>query len=170
MEFVTGNWGALVSVVGLVVSSVGLIWAIVVARGARSASQAAQKAAQETSAYIARHLQATNLERAIALVQRLKLLHRKESWEGSLELYQMLRMMLYEIAAHFPDAEAGPRRDLAVAIQTVRNMENWVESQSSLGLLPQDKARLHRQLNEIQSGLESLASTRGFDSFQGETS
>jgi hypothetical protein len=66
-EFWSLNWGDVATVVGVVVSLVGLCWAIKEARGARSASEAAQKAAREAAGQIARHLQTVDLERAIGL-------------------------------------------------------------------------------------------------------
>ena len=161
-DFVISNWGSLASVVGLVISAVGLIWAIIIARGARLASRAAQSASQETSAQIARHLQSMNLERAIALIQRLKLLHRFERWEAALEQYQALRMMLSEILAIIPESATEPRQALHDAIQTVRIVESSVEVQSVDRLEPEAKVRLNRRLNSIQSRLESLVSAQGF--------
>ncbi len=168
MEFLTEHWGNAASVAGVVVSTVGLIWAIVVARGARSASRAAQKAAQETGFRIAQHLQATTLERSIALIQRLKLLHRLGSWEAALEQYQALRMMLNEIVARLPQGEAESRRMLVTAIRAIRDMENLVERQPDLRPGPENISRLNRRLNRIQSELESLVGAPGFGDPQEE--
>lgn len=168
MDFWSINWGDVATAVGVVVSLIGLGWAIKEARGARTASQAAQAAARETRKHIGQYLQATNLERAIALLQRLKLLHRLERWEAALEQYQALRMMLHEVAAHFPESEREPRRRIAFAIRTIEAMENWIESGTPQLLNAREKERLYQQLNEIQNGLESLASTRKFGDFQGE--
>ena len=162
MEFVATNWGGVASAVGLVVSTVGLVWAIIVARGARSASRAAQKASQETTAYIAQHLQATNLERSIALIQILKLMHRNDLWEAALEQYQSLRRMLSEIATRLPETETESRLALTTAIRRIIATENEVEARPVSGLQPKNKAKLQRRLNDIQSRLELLAGERGF--------
>ena len=166
IEFAAANWGSLASAVGLVVSAVGLTYAVVVARGARSASQAAQKASHETNVQIDRHLRATNLERAIALIQRLKLLHRLERWEAALEQYQALRVMLSEIIARSAEEETEPRRELVAAVRAVRIMENSVEGQTGLGPEPETRRLLYRRLNRIQSQLESLSSAQGFGDSQ----
>ena len=163
IEFAASNWGGLASAVGLAVSVVGLAWAIVVARGARSASRAAQKASQETSAYIAQRLQATNLERSIALIQLLKLMHRNDLWEAALEQYQTLRRMLSEIATRLPDTETESRLALTTAIRRIIATENEVDARPGSGLQPKNKERLQRRLNDIQSQLELLAGERGFD-------
>ena len=51
------HWGDVASVSGVVVSLIGLVWAIVVATGARSASQEAHRASIKTSARITGYLQ-----------------------------------------------------------------------------------------------------------------
>ena len=162
MEFVTGNWGGLVSVVGLAVSVVGLIWAIVVARGARSASQAAHKAAREAVGQIARHLQTVDLERAIGLIQRIKLLHDIAWWEAAMEQYQALRAMLSDIIARCPEGHTERRQRLNTARMRVRSMENLVRERINQSIGDTERANLNRELNEIQSDLEELASELGF--------
>ena len=99
MEYLADNWGSLASVTGVVVSLAGLAWAIIEARGARSASLAARAATNETRSDIARYLQAVDLQRAIALIQRIKLLHDTRRWDAALEQYQSLREMLSYIIA-----------------------------------------------------------------------
>ena len=161
-EFVTDNWGSLASVTGAVISFIGLGWAIIAARRARSASQAAHQAANETRNEIARHLQAVDLERAIALIQRIKLRHDTGRWDASLEQRQSLREMLSYIIALCPERQTGIRARLAAARIGVMEMGNIVaEYVGQVGEEP-DAALLYRILNLIQSHLEELASDLGF--------
>ena len=169
MEYLADNWGSLASVTGVVVSLAGLAWAIIEARGARSASLAARAAANETRSDIARYLQAVDLQRAIALIQRIKLLHDTGRWDAALEQYQSLREMLSYIIARCPESQAGIRDRLDSARIDVTEMENLVaEHVGQVGAEP-DTALLYRILNRIQSDLEELASDLGFGNQQEDT-
>ena len=169
MDFATSNWGTLTSSVGVIVSLVGLGWAIKEARGARSASQAAQKAARETNDQIARYLQTVDLERAIGLIQRIKLLHDTNRWEAAMEQYQSLRMMLSNIIARCPENHPEFREKLATARTIVRDMENFVGERIGQPIGERERSALNQPLNDIQSDLEELASGGGFGESQGET-
>ncbi len=168
IEFVTGNWGSLASVVGVFVSLAGLSWAIREARRARSAAQAARAAASETRSYIARHLQVVDLQRAIALIQRIKLLHDSDRWETAMEQYQPLRAMLADIIARCPEHQPEIRGKLATARRLVGRTENFVGERVREGIEESHRSRLNRRLNRIQSNLEELASDMGFGDSQGE--
>jgi hypothetical protein len=113
MDALLVNAGSWASISGVVISTVGLIATIYVAWGARSASRAAEKAATATNDRIESHLQSVDLERAIALIQRIKLLHDTERWEAALEQYQSLRMMLSDIIARSPEDQPELRINLA---------------------------------------------------------
>lgn len=162
MEFVAANWGGLASGLGVIVSLVGLGWAIKEARGARTA-------AREARDRIANHLQTVDLERAIALIQRIKLLHDTNRWEASMEQYQALRMMLSDISARCPETQAMFRDSLTAARARVRATEDFVGARTSLVIAAEDRSRINRRLNNIQSDLETLASAMGFGDSHRET-
>lgn len=162
IEFVAANWGGLVSVLGVLVSSIGLGWAISEARRARNASQAAQDAARETRSYIARHLQAVDLERAIALIQRIKELHNGGRWQSAMEQYQPLRAMLSDIVARCPESQTEFREKLNTARRRILDAENSVRGRLAQDTDESHRTQLYRELNQIQSDLEELASAIGF--------
>ena len=169
MEFWSVTWGDVATVLGIIASLGGLGWAIKEAHGARSASEAAKKAASETRDQIAHHLQAVDLERAIGLIERIKTLHDNDRWEASTEHYQTLRAMLSDVIARCPEDQAGVRDKLATARTIVRSMENSVRQHASRDIPERDRFALNRRLNDIQSNLEELASNVGFGDSQGET-
>ena len=171
MEFWSSTWGDVATLVGILVLLCGLTWAIVEARGARSASEAAQAAASETRDQIARHLQTVDLQRAIGLIQRIKTLHDNDRWEASGEHYQTLREMLSAIIARCPEEQASVREKLATARRTVGNMEILVRRRVSRAqpVSDRDRSRLNQSLNETQSDLEELASSVDFGDSQGDT-
>ena len=169
LEFWTNTWGDAVTILGIVVSLVGLGWAINEARGARSASNAARKAASETRDQIARHLQAVDLQRAIGLIERIKTLHDNSRWEASREHYQTLRAMLSDVIVRCPKDQTDVREKLTTSRTIVGNMENLVRQRGGDGVSGREKSRLNRSLNDIQCDLEELASYIGFGDSQGET-
>lgn len=168
IDFVTANWGGLASAAGVIVSLVGLGWAIKEARGARSASQAAQTAAGETKTQIERYLQTVDSERAIWLIQRIKLLHDVERWEAAMEQYQALRLMLSNIIARLPGGSHSLYESLAIGRVQLQEMENHVGERISQDDEEPDRLRLNQILNGMQSNLEELASAIGFGDSQEE--
>ena len=170
MEFWSTAWGDVATVVGIIVSLGGLGWAIKEARGARSASQAAETAASETRDQIQRHLQTVDLQRAIGLIERIKTLHDNDRWEAAREHYQALRAMLSDVIVRCPESQGEVRDRLSAARTIVRDTENFVRERVGETIEDQDRARLNQSLNDIQSDLEELASVIGFGDSQGETS
>ena len=80
-----------------------------------------------------------------------------------MEQYQALRMMLSGIIARTPEEQPEVRDRLGTARERVRRMEDFIrEEQVSLNVADSNRANLNRELNEIQSDLEELASDLGF--------
>ena len=158
MDALLANTGSWASISGAAISTVGLITTIIVAWGARSASRAAEAAATATNNRIESYLQTVDLERAIALIQRIKLLHDIGRWEAALEQYQSLRMMLSGIVARCPAGQPEVRAKLTVATAMVTAMENSVRRRMHQGIDDPSWRELEESLNDIQSTLEELAS------------
>ena len=161
-DFLTEHYGNLFSIIGVVVSAAGLAWAVIEARRARSAARSAERATIETRDNIGRHLLAIDLERAVSLIQRLKLLHSAGLWEAALEQYQVLRAMISVIDARYPGENPERRERLFEARAIIRQMENHVGSQVHEELGADYQAVLNSQLNDIQSDLEDMSSAMGF--------
>ena len=144
---------------------IGLGYAGFQSRKARSSAEAAETAADETRDSIGRHLLLIDLERAINLIQRLKLLHSTERWEAALEQYQALRGMLSTITARYPTDESELIERLSKARVSITMMERRVESQRRRGLGTDDvievNEQLNQQLNEVQGDLEDLSNSMG---------
>ncbi len=170
MSFLQNHWGDLFSLLGVVVSGFGLFWAIRVAQAARSAAQAAEEGAIEARDRIGRHLLAVDLERAVALIQRLKLLHREGLWEAALEQYQALRAMLSSIVSHHTELDTDRRRRLIEFRGMITLLEQSVEKLSARGQPSvEDFAEMNSNLNRIQVDLEDMASASGLDAKRGGT-
>ena len=149
------SWGGLIGLVGAVLSLFGLaasIWAVYRAGKARDAAEAARR---ETRSALTRALATVDLERAIALVQRLKELHRDNRREASLVLYPILRVMLVDISYRHSESTAESQELLQRAIMQITEMED------RLGASAGDDADFREfsvRLNALQVNLENLAS------------
>ena len=165
MDFLSDHWGGLASVIGVVVSVIGLAWAIIEASRARSAAQSAEQIAEEVKLEAfentKRHLLMVDIERAIDLIQRLKLLHIIGRWDAALEQYQALRRLITSIVPRCPELETGLISRLSAARFVIRDMENAVASPRPEGLTAGVKATLTQRLNDIQGDLEDIATTTG---------
>ena len=161
MDFLIDHWGSLASVIGGVVSAVGLGWVMIVAQGARSAAQAAQKATDEARDNIRRNLQLVDLERSIALIERIKLLHSIERWESASELYPVLRAMISAIIARIPGKEIDLRQRLTMSRTSIVTMQEYIESHPREELGTDGRHRMNRELNTLQVELEDIAGTLG---------
>lgn len=155
MSYLLDNWGSFVSLVGLVATVIGLIVVFRRAGEARTSAADARTAAQETQQAITDVLKIVDLERAIAVVQRLKQLNRDRKWEVSLELYQPLRVMLTNINAR----STIETLDIREAIPQIRVMENTITYALAEGDEPAETNRFFGVLNDIQVSLEAVASS-----------
>lgn len=162
IEFLEAHWGDVASVSGIIVSAVGLYWAIRLAGGAKSA-------ADETRDQMARHLQTVDVMRAIGLINRVKILHLNEQWVASYEHYQTLREMLSYVIARCPDEADKVQEKLSTGRAQIRVMENSVNKIRSDKVIELKPSSFNEQLNEIQSDLEELASSLSRGEWQGET-
>ena len=169
MEALLVSAGSWASISGAAISTVGLIAAIILAWGARSASRAAQRAATATNNRIENHLQSVDLARAIPLIQRIKLLHDTGRWEAALEQYQSLRMMLSGIIVRSPEDQTAIREKLATARAIITTMEDSVRGSIRQADEVAYWSLLDASLNDIQSTLEELASASGFGNLSEET-
>ncbi|MYC30649.1 MAG: hypothetical protein F4X65_11275 [Chloroflexi bacterium] len=168
-EFWTTNWGDAATALGILVSLIGLGWAIREAHGARSAAQAAQIAANEARDRMARHLQAVDLQRGIGLIGRIKDLHANNRWEAATEHYQTLREMLSDVIVRCPEEKTEFRQKLAIARSNITAMDNRVRERGAEGVSEDDRSQFGQGLNDIQSDLEELASDLGFGDAPGGT-
>ena len=157
-----GQWGGFISVIGVLVSLVALIFAAYQAYRARSASEAARKASEQAIARLNSYLQAVDFERAIGLIQRVKILQNNGQWSSALEHYQTVRSMMSNIIARLPPERNDFREKLTTGRTVVKTIEDAVQRRISGTISDQFRARLQEQLNDVQVNLEEVASTMGF--------
>ena len=141
---------------GLIASIAGVVFAF----SARRAAKSAEQAAKDAHGAVTRSLSLVDVERAVALINRLKEIHRRGNWEYALGLYQELRRTLSEIVASIPGDWSNSRGEIRDAIPQLTALENLVsrslyESESGG---PEDIPKLDETLSHIQQSLESLQS------------
>jgi hypothetical protein len=134
MDFLQDNWGSLASVVGLFATVIGLSIAISTTRAARdsadqsrTAAEVAKIASVETRDAISRTLTSVDLQRAIAVIERLKVVHREQKWEVALERYSGLRAMLADIEARIANRSPSISREFRDATAQLRIIEDSVD-------------------------------------------
>ena len=127
---------------------------------ARRAAKSAEEAARDAHAAVTRSLSLVDVERAVALINRLKEIHRRGNWEYALGLYQELRRTLSEIGASIPGNWSEPRGNIRGAIPQLTALENLVSRSfyENENREPEDIPKLDETLSHIQQSLESLQS------------
>lgn len=157
MEYLAENWGGIVGALGLIASTGGLVYALLARRAAKSAEQAAKEARQA----VARTLSSIDVERGIALIGRLKEIHRQGNWDYALGLYPDLRRTLSQISESMPENMVQQREFISSAVPQITAMDNLVrrsrhENESGN---PQDVSSMDEVLSELQQELEILQSS-----------
>jgi hypothetical protein len=127
-----------------------------------TSAAAAEVASHETRDAITRVLTVVDLERAKAVIQRLKDLHRDNKWEAGLEHYQPLRAMLADIDARHPAPTPEVHTTLREAIVQVRVIEDSVDRALRENNEPSGARHFNRVLNTTQVHLEQIASSTHF--------
>lgn len=169
MDYFSEHWGDLASAAGLIFALIGLAWAAIQSGKASSSAEAAKEAANETRGIIDGHLLIVDLQRSINLIQHIKTLHRRGSWEVSLELYQELREMIAAIIVRYSEDAPELLGRLSKARASIIIMEREVESLNARGLRL-DVSELNQTLNIVQSDLENMAATTAlYSEHKGQT-
>ena len=169
MDFFVASLKDGINIVALIISAIGAgfsIAAFVQAGKARTAADAAEKASQKTQETITSILTVVDLQKAISAIQRLKLLHRDESWEACLENYQPLRSMLADIEGRQTSLTDFQTSALKELIPQLAEIEDAVTGALRGGIDPSHVGSFDEKLNEMQIVLESLASSTYFSGTQ----
>ena len=165
MDWLGGNWGNVISTLGLAATIIGLFIVFHRAREAQKSADASRMAAQETQQAFTSVLTIVDLERAIAMVQRLKQLHIDQKWEASLELYQPLRVMLTNINTRGTIDTPAIRE----AIPQISVIEENIGRAIARNAEPTGSRNFVGTLNNIQMDLEQLASSTHIPGHEGRS-
>lgn len=157
MDYFLDNWGSFVGVLGVIISIGGFAIAIWQASQARTSAQAAEVASKQTREAIVRAMTVIDLERSIALIQRLKELHRDRRWEATIEHYQTLRVMLGDIRDRYPEFTTRLFMESRNPLAEISNIEDSVDRAIAESTEPSGSGNFNTVLNDIQLELEDIA-------------
>jgi len=154
VDYFVENWGNFVGLLGLLASVGGLFYACL----ARRAAKSAEKAAREARQALARTISSIDVERAVAMINRLMEVHRQGNWDHALSMYQDLRRTLSEIGTSIPQDLVEYRNSVQESIPQITAMINLVNRfrDGSDHTRPEYISSLNEILNGIQQRLEML--------------
>jgi len=147
-----GDAGSIASLAGVVVSLVGLGFAILQIRKLRGETRAAREASEATRRAVGRELAGTELTRLNGRIQGLKEIHRGGDRLRALDLYPEIVGMLLDIRRRHPGLSDDQRMNILQATTKISEMERSIETLE--GEIPQETAsQLNNALTDIQSTL-----------------
>lgn len=155
-----GDAGSIASLAGVVISLVGLgfaIWHILRLRGE---TRAAREAAEETHRAVSRETAGMTLTRVSERIEGLKELHRNGEWNRARDRYPELRRMLVDIRIRHPLLSDEHRTAIQEVVSRLLQIETEVESAGGViapGIVPNFNYRLSESqasLAEIESQLQ----------------
>ena len=159
------EWANLgIGATALLVSVAGFTVAIVQIRRARSAAEAASRAATEARDSLVHRLSIGDLARVSSEIDRLKELHRNQQWQRALDQHPRVRQTLVEVRSRIHDQPAETVTAFQEAIAQLAEMESAVEraladpsqSPTSLALNP-TLVSIQQTLDDLRGRLEDTS-------------
>ena len=145
-----GEAGSIASIVGVVISILGLTFALLQLSKLRGETRAARAAAEETRRLLRRDLTGTDLARLSERIQGLIELHRDRDRVRSLDRYPEIWGLLVEVQRQHPNLSEDQRRRIQSAIAMLVDIQNEVEGLT--GDMDQEMvSRFNQDLTKLQS-------------------
>ena len=149
--------GGIASLIGVVVSLVGLGFAILQIWKLRGETRAAREAAEKTRKAVDREIASISLARVNERIEGLKELHRRSEWNRALDRYPEISKMLIDIRVRHPGMSDEQRTIIQKVVTELSGMGRAVESTD--GEVPQGEAqRFNLQLSDDQLSLAEIES------------
>ena len=150
-----GDVGSIASMAGVVVSLVGLGFAILQIRRLRGETRAAREASEATQKAVRRDLAIADIGRIAERIQGLKELHRAEEWERAISRYPDVQRGLIDIRNRYPSLSEVDSGKLQVGVERLRSMEQSIETMGE-GISRETVALFNQHLAEVQLVLAEL--------------
>jgi len=147
-----GDVGSIASLMGVVVSLVGLGFAILQIRKLRGETRAAREASEATRRAIGRELASTELTRLGERIDTLKELHRSRDRGRCLTGYPEIRDLLLEIRRRHPGLSDRERANVLRAIVQISEMETSLEALEG-EITSEIVSDFNAKLTDFQTGL-----------------
>ena len=121
-------FGHMASVLGLVVSVVGFVWTIRIAKESKSAAERAEEAADEARQSIQKFDAIVEVSQAVTVLTEIMDLHRKGDWPALPSRYTKLRGMLVSVRNSSSTVTDAQRARLAGVLQQVIAIDQKIEA------------------------------------------
>ena len=145
--------GSIASVVGVLVSLLGLGFALLQLRKLRGETRAAREASEETRRLLSRDLVSTDLTRLNERIQGLIELHRSGDRRRALDRYPEIWDSLIRIRRRHPNLSEEHRRQIQNAVETITNMQRQSEELEGDALPKEIISDFNVELLKLQSML-----------------
>ena len=145
--------GSIASVVGVLVSLLGLGFALLQLRKLRGETRAAREASEETRRLLSRDLASTDLTRLNERIQGLIELHRSGDRRRALDRYPEIWDSLIRIRRRHPNLSEEHRRQIQNAVETITNMQRQSEELEGDALPKEIISDFNVELLKLQSML-----------------
>ena len=145
--------GSIASVVGVLVSRLGLGFALLQLRKLRGETRAAREASEETRRLLSRDLVSTDLTRLNERIQGLIELHRSGDRRRALDRYPEIWDSLIRIRRRHPNLSEEHRRQIQNAVETITNMQRQSEELEGDALPKEIISDFNVELLKLQSML-----------------
>ena len=144
--------GSIASVIGVLVSLLGLGFALLQLRKLRGETRAAREAAEEAQRLIRRETTGTDLTRLNERIQALIDVIRAGDRERALERFPEIRNLFIDIRRHHPNLTPEHRSLIQESIAALRYIQNELEALSS-GIPTGLRTKFNGELTDFQTSL-----------------
>ena len=145
--------GSIASVVGVLVSRLGLGFALLQLRKLRGETRAAREASEETRRLLSRDLVSTDLTRLNERIQGLIERHHSGDRRRALDRYPEIWDSLIRIRRRHPNLSEEHRRQIQNAVETITNMQRQSEELEGDALPKEIISDFNVELLKLQSML-----------------
>jgi hypothetical protein len=122
------NWGNVTSVIGVLISVVGFVYTVLLAREAVVASKAARKAADEAKKSVYNFDCIVQLTNAISLLEQIKESHRKSEWVQLPRLYSETRGSLVTLTGGVSRLDGVQKNVVASVLVHLNDIDEKIEA------------------------------------------
>src|SRR5205807_1204379 len=120
-EFLKRHWGDAASLVGLIVSVIGFVWTITVAKQAKQAAEDARNSIFRFDAVI-------ELSQAVEIMQEIMHFHRDQEWRLLPERYSRVRAKIIAVKSSSSSITEHQRTRLTGVWQQLKDIDGKVEA------------------------------------------
>lgn len=150
-------WGDLASVIGAGLTLIGFLLTIIGVWRSKSAAEGAQRAAEAARASLAQYDAVADLSAATGFMDEIKRLQRLQAWPVLPDRYAELRRKLVALKSSAAQLTDAQRQVFQGAVEEFADLEQRIERWLSTGKTPPNPAKLNdivsSQIDQVQAVL-----------------